>query len=123
MTDWGIFWSRRTLFALALFDLLLVCAAGVVGEQRTAGRSRNESGPRLSRSDDCQDKLIDSLRHAEFLGVGQRSRTWDRPGPQLHDADWVDPMSAGWATSGGGLTSLGQVQQLSKQILLCVWLI
>src|SRR5262245_16413786 len=112
----------RTLLALVLFDLTLVCMAGVFGEQRAEALSTNESTPRLSRPDDCKDKLIASLRRAEFLGVGQRSQTWDRIGPGLQDAGCLDALPTDWALTPCSVTIPAQGQQISRQILLCVWL-
>jgi hypothetical protein len=116
------FWSSRTLLALVLFDLALVCMAGLFGEQRAEAFSTTESSPRLSRPDDCKDQLIASLRRAELLGVGQRSQTWDRIGPDLQDAGRLDALPTDWAVSACRSTEAVQGQQISKQILLCVWL-
>ncbi len=114
-------WSGRTLLAVLLFDLFLVCAAERV--HNVAAPCPEEVPSQLLGSNDCKDKLIASLWHAEFLGAGQRSETWDRLGPQLQDVNSLNPLPSGLAVAACGIRSGFEFRQISRQKLLCVWLI
>jgi len=115
------FWFGTVLLVLLSFDVFLACASEHIG-LRPNGREKAGESAVVGLSEEGMHRFVASLRQPEFLATTQRDPFPLPFSMPLHELR-VDSSHAAWTGHSSPSNHEPGLPQVSKHILLCVWLI